>query len=268
MRRSVLAVPGYESKPVLLARPAREGPLEAARPRQGHRIVVRSVSSRASGVRAADRRFGLSGLMAAECVARGSGASCRTRDDARVVSRLDAARGARARWRTRPRATPTTSRRAPSTWLSRCWSIPIWINVESNCVVRSRPSTRVCWRDFWRSGRGPPRLCRYRGRKTGSIDLARGQQSVPIRRRSISSRPARRPTLELPPLLRSELPCLDANRVRFDYGPSRADCTRDRFGPVSTTPVPVPDGGRTRRRWRRVSPRSRLGEKLTYIANQ
>ena len=34
MRRSVLVVPGYESKPVLLARPAHAGPLVAARPCQ------------------------------------------------------------------------------------------------------------------------------------------------------------------------------------------------------------------------------------------
>ena len=98
------------------ARPARGGPLEAARPCQGHRIVVRSVSPCARGVRAANRNLGLSGLVPAECVACCSAAGSGARDDACMVSRLDAARGARARQRTRPRATPTTSRRAPSTW--------------------------------------------------------------------------------------------------------------------------------------------------------
>ena len=35
---------------------------------------------------------------------------------------------------------------------------------------------------------------------------------------STSRGPVRRPTLELPPLLRSELPNLDVNRIRFGDG--------------------------------------------------
>ena len=70
---------------------------------------------------------------------------------------------------------------------------------------------------------------RLRGRKRDR-STSRRQESARIRRNSTSSRPARRPTLELPPLLRSELPCLDANPVRFDDGLSRADCARGRFG--------------------------------------
>ena len=94
---------------------------------------------------------------------------------------------------------------------------------------RSLQATRVCWADFSPSGRGPQRLRHYRGRKRDR-STSRRQESARIRRNSTSSRPARRPTLELPPLLRSELPCLDANPVRFDDGLSRADCARGRFG--------------------------------------
>ena len=60
-------------------------------------------------------------------------------------------------------------------------------------------------------------LCRYWGRKRDRA-TSRRQLFARIRRSSTSSRPLRRPKLELPPLLRSELPCLDANRVRFDDG--------------------------------------------------
>ena len=60
-------------------------------------------------------------------------------------------------------------------------------------------------------------VCRYWGRKR-ERSPSRRQRSARIRRSSTSSRPARRPTLELPPLLRSVSPCLDANRVRFDDG--------------------------------------------------
>ena len=147
----------------------------------------------------------------------------------RVVSRLDAARRARTRGRTRaaPRRTDDDPSRAFDAQC-RCWPIRVWIDTQLNSAVRSRPSTRVCWSDFWRSGRGPPRLCRYRGRHHGLT--SRRQESACIRRNSTSSRPARRPTLELPPLLRSELPRIDANPVRFDDGLSRADCARGHFG--------------------------------------
>ena len=91
------------------------------------------------------------------------------------------------------------------------------MDTELNPAVRSRPSTRVCWSDFWRSGRRPPRLCRYRGRKRDR-STSRRQESARIRRNSISSRPVRCPTLALPPRLRSVSPCLDADRVRFDDG--------------------------------------------------
>ena len=111
----------------------------------------------------------------------------------------------------------------------RCWPIRVWMDTQLNSAVRSRPSTRVCRSDFSPSGRGPQRLCRYRGRKRDR-STSRRQESARIRRSSTSSRPARRPTLELPPLLRSELSCLDANPVRFDDGLSRADCARGRFG--------------------------------------
>ena len=83
-----------------VARPARGGVLEAARPRRGHRVVVRFVSPCAGGVRAADRSGGLSGLGTAERVARRSGAGPGVRDDPGVVARLDVDRGARTRGRT------------------------------------------------------------------------------------------------------------------------------------------------------------------------
>ena len=79
----------------------RGGPLEAARPCQRHRVVVRSVPPCPRGVRASNRSGGLSGLGTPDRMARRFGAGFRARDDPRVVSRLDAARRARTRGRTR-----------------------------------------------------------------------------------------------------------------------------------------------------------------------
>ena len=93
VRRSVLAVPGHESEAPRTsprtsrpsraigprgagprerggsARPARGGPLEDARPGQGHRDVVRVVSTRTRRILEPDRSTRLSRLGTAQCVA-------------------------------------------------------------------------------------------------------------------------------------------------------------------------------------------------------
>ena len=60
-------------------------------------------------------------------------------------------------------------------------------------------------------------VCRYWGRKRDQ-STSRRQERPRIRRSSISSRPVRRPTLELPPRLRYNWPRFDAWRIRLDDG--------------------------------------------------
>ena len=99
----------------------------------------------------------------------------------------------------------------------RCWPIRVWMDTELNSAVRSRPSTRVSWADFWRNGRGPPRLCRYRGRKPGQRRSHR-RRCDQLRRNAIDRARLCSPTPGLPPRLRYRSPRFDAWRMRFDDG--------------------------------------------------
>ena len=99
----------------------------------------------------------------------------------------------------------------------RCWPIRAWMDTELNSAVRSRLSTRVCWADFWRSGRRPPRLCRYRGRKREQRRSLRRRYDHP-RPNAIGARGSRRLAHGLPSQLRPDSFKFDPNRIRVDDG--------------------------------------------------
>ena len=92
------------------------------------------------------------------------------------------------------------------------------MSAELNSAVRSRTSTRVCWSDFWRSGRGPPRVCRYRGRKTAR-QTSRRRRFDWVRSSTRDSRRLGGLMKRLPPPGRSALPSYDTWRFRVDDGP-------------------------------------------------
>ena len=107
----------------------------------------------------------------------------------------------------------------------RCWPIRAWMDTELNSAVRSRLSTRVCWADFWRSGRRPPRLCRYRGRKTARQTLRRRRFDW-VRYSTRDSRRLGGLMKRLPPPVRSASPSYDIWRFRVDDGPCATAASR------------------------------------------
>ena len=105
------------------------------------------------------------------------------------------------------------------------------MNAELNSAVRSRTSTQVCWSDFWRRGRGPPRLCRYRGRKPDRRAPHRRCCDRP-RRNAIDGARLCSPTPGFPPRLRYSSPRFDAWRMRFDDGLEHIPATAASLLPV------------------------------------
>ena len=89
------------------------------------------------------------------------------------------------------------------------------MNAELNSAVRSRTSTRVCWSDFWRSGREPPRLRRVRGNKSGERD-PRQQHYACARRCATDVRGHVRRIRTHPLSPRANAPNFDSAPIRFD----------------------------------------------------
>ena len=156
------------------------------------------------------------GLGTTDRMARRFGEGFRARDDPRVVSRLGATRSPDSRPHSR-RVAPTTTHREPSMPRCRCWPIRVWMDTQLNSAVRSRPATRVCWSDFSPSGRGPQRLCRYRGNKSDERD-PRQQHYACARRCATDVRGHVRRIRTHPPSPRANgnAPNFDSARIRVD----------------------------------------------------
>ena len=218
-----------------LRQSACRGPLEAARPCQRHRVVVRSVPPCPRGVRAGNRSGGLSGLGTPDRMARRFGEGFRARDD--PPSGFPA-------WMLleEPGLAAALAPRRTDDDPSRAFDATMWLLAHPSLdghgieLRRSLQAIHPGLLERFLAKRAPatapvPLL----GKKTGTPDSHR-RRCDQLRRNAIDRARLCSPTPGFPPRLRYSSPRFDAWRMRFDDGLEGNPATAAHFFRSSSDP--------------------------------